>query len=112
MVLTLSLPLVFMNLVLAQPTLPGSDFAPSSPQEVCYGWTGPTIEFVCKDENAHFRAIDCDEVNPSTHECLAEECTLTKGNDCASIRGAYEDWSNNEPRCNSCTTIFPPVHDN
>ncbi|MDP9306054.1 MAG: hypothetical protein M3O68_06910 [Thermoproteota archaeon] len=78
--------------------------------EVCFGTATGTIEFVCKDENHHYRAIDCDEVNGDTRECLSGECTITKGNDCASIRSSYEDSSNNEPQCSLCTTIFAPVY--
>lgn len=111
-VLIIILSLIATNNIVAQPPPESYKFLPRPPIEVCYGYgnaTG-TIEFVCKDENYHYRAIDCDDVNEDTRECQSDECTITIGNDCARIRGSYEQWSNNEPQCYTCTSIFAPVY--
>lgn len=106
--------LIHINMVGAQPSGPESNKALpplGSLTEYCYGTAAPgSIEFVCKDENYHYRAIDCDEVNEDTGECHSAECTVAIGEDCARIRASYEDWSNNEPLCYLCTTLFAPVY--
>ncbi len=106
-IVAIVLSLLNMNTIAAQPG-PNKSLPPI---EVCYGQSTGTIEFVCKDENYHYRAIDCDDVNQDTGECHSGECTMTNGKDCAGIRGAYEDSSSNEPQCVPCTTIFAPVYD-
>ena len=98
--------LISMNAVIAQPQ-PNK----AGPYEACVGYAAPTVEFVCKDENLHFRAIDCDEVNEDTRECLSAECTITIDDDCSRIHDSYIYWSNNEPSCDLCKTIFAPVYD-
>src|SRR4029079_6249756 len=103
-VILIMLSLIAINSVGAQST-PKSNRALPPTIEVCFGTATGTIEFVCKDESHHCRAIDCDDVNGDTRECLSDECTITKSNDCASISSSYEDSSNNEPRCSLCTTI-------
>ena len=97
---------ISVNMINAQPPPESS----TPPVEICYGYTTPTVEFVCKDENLHFRAIDCDELNKDTLECLSGECTITNGNDCSFMHGAYIYWSNNWPQCDRCTSIFAPIY--
>jgi hypothetical protein len=112
-IVVIILSVIAMNNVVAQPPPESNKFLPSPPSgEVCYGYgnaTG-TIEFVCKDENYHYRAIDCDDINEDTRECHSDECTITIGDGCARIRGSYEQWSNNEPLCYPCTSISAPVY--
>ena len=99
--------LIGTNMVAAQP--PPESFP--SPVEICYGYVASTVEFVCKDENLHFRSIDCDEVNQDIRGCVSAECTITKGNNCSMIHEAYIHWSNDWPQCDHCTSVFAPVYD-
>ena len=83
-------------------------------KEVCYGETR-TPEFVCKSGN-YYRATDCDQIVGDNGLCYSDDCLVKERADtnkehqpCANYRQAFLNAMKNEPRCDACVFITPPV---